>query len=123
MVAMAAVPATVAAAAAAAAVCAWSRCITCAVVWHFTSTPATLPYRLHVATLQGLLKEKLELEAVRSKDGTKRVTIKRIEDELTFDKVHHLPPNSFAFGAYNVSSRHRLLQCMSQPAYSCSSMC
>lgn len=89
------------------------------------STPATPPppYHLHVATLQGLLKEKLELEPVRSKDGTKRVTIKRIEDELTFDKVHHLPPKNFFFEAYIVSSRHRLLQYMSQPAYSCSSMC
>jgi hypothetical protein len=36
---------------------------------------------------QGLLKEKLELERVKAKDGRSRVTLKPIEDQLTFDKV------------------------------------
>lgn len=38
--------------------------------------------------LQGLLKEKLELEKVKKKDGRTRVTLKPIEDQLTFDKVN-----------------------------------
>jgi hypothetical protein len=33
------------------------------------------------------LKEKLELEKVKKKDGRTRVTLKPIEDQLTFDKV------------------------------------
>lgn len=37
--------------------------------------------------LQGLLKEKLELVKVKTKDGRSRVTLKPIEDQLTFDKV------------------------------------
>lgn len=37
--------------------------------------------------LQGLLKEKLELERVKTKDGRTRVTLKPIDDQLTFDKV------------------------------------
>lgn len=36
---------------------------------------------------QGLLKEKLELEKIKTKDGRTRVTLKPIDDELTFDKV------------------------------------
>eukprot|EP00878_Enallax_costatus_P012472 GHUV01013025.1.p1 GENE.GHUV01013025.1~~GHUV01013025.1.p1 ORF type:complete len:216 (+),score=29.41 GHUV01013025.1:259-906(+) len=35
---------------------------------------------------KGLLKEKLELEKVKTKDGRTRVTLKPIDDELTFDK-------------------------------------
>lgn len=35
---------------------------------------------------RGLLKERLELEPVKLKDGRSRVTIKPIDDELTFDK-------------------------------------
>lgn len=35
---------------------------------------------------KGLLKEKLELEKVKKKDGRTRVTLKPIEDQLTFDK-------------------------------------
>jgi hypothetical protein len=38
-------------------------------------------------TLQGLLKEQLELEKIKSKDGRVRFTLKPIEDQLTFDKV------------------------------------
>jgi hypothetical protein len=40
-----------------------------------------------VNSLQGLLKEKLELEKVKTKDGRTRVTLKPIPDDLTFDKV------------------------------------
>eukprot|EP00775_Hariotina_reticulata_P011482 gene11482-11626_t len=36
--------------------------------------------------MQGLLKEKLELDKVKTKDGKTRVTLKPIDDELTFDK-------------------------------------
>jgi hypothetical protein len=73
------------------------------VVMHHTCSRAAGQVKTHGATLscnatlQGLLKEKLELEPVRSKDGSKRVTIKRIEDELTFDKVQCLPVNSCAY--------------------------
>eukprot|EP00879_Flechtneria_rotunda_P021400 GHRR01022557.1.p1 GENE.GHRR01022557.1~~GHRR01022557.1.p1 ORF type:complete len:361 (+),score=111.23 GHRR01022557.1:194-1276(+) len=35
---------------------------------------------------KGLLKEKLELEKIKTKDGKTRVTLKPIDDELTFDK-------------------------------------
>lgn len=34
------------------------------------------------------MKEKLELEKVKKKDGRTRVTLKPIEDQLTFDKVN-----------------------------------
>jgi hypothetical protein len=37
--------------------------------------------------MQSLLKEKLELERVKSKDGQVRWTLRPIEDQLTFDKV------------------------------------
>jgi hypothetical protein len=40
-----------------------------------------------IATVQGLLKEKLELDKVKTKDGKTRVTLKPIDDELTFDKA------------------------------------
>lgn len=33
------------------------------------------------------MKEKLELEKVKTKDGRTRVTLKPIPDDLTFDKV------------------------------------
>lgn len=46
----------------------------------FSGSPVT-------SVLQGLLKEKLELEKVKTKDGRTRVTLKPIEDQLTFDKV------------------------------------
>jgi hypothetical protein len=36
---------------------------------------------------QTLLKEKLELERIKTKDGRSRWTIKPIEDQLTFDKA------------------------------------
>uniref|UniRef100_A0A383VV85 CYTH domain-containing protein n=1 Tax=Tetradesmus obliquus TaxID=3088 RepID=A0A383VV85_TETOB len=38
------------------------------------------------AKSRGLLKEKLELEKVKTKDGRTRVTLKPIPDDLTFDK-------------------------------------
>ena len=41
----------------------------------------------HTHNTQRLLKEKLELENVKGRDGRPRVTLKPIEDELTFDKV------------------------------------
>lgn len=37
--------------------------------------------------MQSLLKEKLELERVKTKDGQVRWTLRPIEDQLTFDKV------------------------------------
>jgi hypothetical protein len=44
--------------------------------------------------MQALLKEKLELEYVRMRDGTRRVTIKPIEDSLPFDKVCAILPHA-----------------------------
>jgi hypothetical protein len=43
--------------------------------------------RTNTRPIQGLLKEKLELERIKAPDGRSRVTLKPIDDQLTFDKV------------------------------------
>jgi hypothetical protein len=49
--------------------------------------PCALSRPFSCTHTQGLLKEKLELVKVKAKDGRSRVTLKPIEDQLTFDKV------------------------------------
>jgi hypothetical protein len=60
-------------------------------------------------TLQGLLKEKLELEKVKKRDGRTRVTLKPIEDQLTFDKVSRCKPVVSPTPGTNMTSKDPLI--------------